>query len=200
MMSHVTPPPMDMILQVQRDGIAAVAEVTGRFNDDEWSRQTPCDAWTALELSGHVITAAMMWHEALDDAHDGVSTPRWRFKDLSRHNEEYLAALPDASGGARIEDFVDRANRWCDRVSETDPDLLFPAAIQDVCATPLTVGLFAWFGGVEFHLHAWDFAQTIGEDYRSPHAQTILDAVSALFGSTIDDGDPWDQIIRRFRT
>jgi hypothetical protein len=33
------------------------------------------------------------------------------------------------------------------------PDLPIPVAIRDICPTPLTVGLFAWLAGVEFHLH-----------------------------------------------
>jgi hypothetical protein len=149
-----------------------------------------------------------MWHEALDDAEAGVSVARWGWNEMARYNDEYLAALPDTSGPERIDDFVDRANRWCDRVPLTDPDLPIPAAVQDVCPTPLTVSPFAWLAGAEFHLHAWDFAQAIGEDYTAPHAQTILDARTALFGTasdgrfgvTVDGGDPWDQIIRRSRT
>lgn len=195
-----TVPEMDAILQVHRDAITAITDITDSFGAGDWDRQTPCDAWTALDLAGHVITAATMWHEALDDANEGITTARWRYTDLPRHNEEYLAALPDVSGPERIEEFVDCATHWCDRVAQADSDLAIPIAVQDVCPTPLTVGSFAWLAGSEFHLHAWDFAQTIGEQYRNPHAQSILDARTTLFETQPGSGDPWEQIIQQSRT
>jgi hypothetical protein len=141
-----------------------------------------------------------MWHEALDDAAAGITTSRWRWADMPRHNAEYLAALTDASGPDRIEDFVDLASRWCDRVVDTDPELPIPVAVQDVCPVPLTVAKFVWLAGGEFHVHAWDFAQTIGTDYRSPkHARSILNARSNLWALAVADGDPWDLVIEHSR-
>lgn len=185
---------------MHRAGIAAIADITSRYDAHQWQLPTPCDEWTAVDLAGHVITAATMWHEALDDATTGIETPRWRWADMSRHNTEYLAALPEASGPDRINDFVDLASRWCDRVADTDPELPMPVAVQDVCPVPLTVATFAWLAGGEFHVHAWDFARTIGAHYRSPsHARSIVDARSTLWGLVRADGDPWDLVIEHSR-
>jgi hypothetical protein len=198
--SQLNTPSIGRILDVHRAGIDAIADITGRFEDHDWQLPTPCDEWTACDLAGHVITVTTMWHEALDDASAGIATPRWRWTDMARHNTEYLAALPDESGPERIGHFVDLASKWCDRVAETDPDLPIPVAVQDVCPLPLTVATFAWLAGGEFHVHAWDFAQTIGADYGSPlHARSILDARSALWGVVSTHGDPWELVIRHSR-
>lgn len=191
---------MEEILAVHGDGIAAIAEIAGRLDDDAWDRQTPCDGWTAQDLAGHVVTVSTMWHEALDDAEAGVTTARWRWKDMARHNDEYLASLPPASGPQRIVSFIDQANRWCERVAAVDPDLPIPVAVQDLCAIPLTVRLFAWVAGGEWHVHAWDFAQVIGESYRTAHAHIITQARAAMFGAPLADGDPWAEIIRQSRS
>lgn len=200
-MSDVATPPITAVVEVHRAGIAAIANITERYTDEDWLGPTPCDEWTALDLAGHTIAAAMMWHEALDDAVARATTSRWRWAELPRANAEYLDALPAASGPDRIEDFVTLATGWCNRVADTDPDLAIPVAVQDICPPRLTVATFTWLAGAEFHVHAWDFAQAIGDDYRprTDHARSIRNARVALWGSANRDGDPWDLIIRESR-
>jgi hypothetical protein len=192
-------PSIESILNIQRDGVAAIVAITGRFDDTDWQRRTPCEAWTALDLAGHVITATTMWHQALDDAETGVTTPRLRWDDLSRHNQEYLESLPAESGPNRIETFAQRANDWFERVSRLDPALPIPVALQDIAAVPITLGLFAWAGGLEWHLHAWDFAQVIGEEYFTPHAETISAGIMATRGLSPRREDGWEHIISNLR-
>lgn len=200
--SGVAAPPITATVEVHRAGLAAIAHVTERYADDDWMRPTPCDEWTALDLAGHTITAAMTWHEALDDAAAGAPTSRWRWAELPRANAEYLDSIPAASGPDRVEEFVTLATGWGNRVADTDPELPIPVAVQDICPSPLTVAMFTWLAGAEFHLRAWDFAQAIGDDYRArtDHAHSIRTARVAPWGSASDEGDPWDLIIRESRS
>jgi hypothetical protein len=68
-----------------------------------------------------------------------------------------------------------------------------------VVAVPITVGLFAWVGGTEWHIHAWDFAQVIGQNYRTEHARVIYNGTMAIRGRTPGDEDPWEAILSRWR-
>jgi hypothetical protein len=115
-------------------------------------------------------------------------------------NAKMMVALPDGSSHDRIEAFVSGANEWLDGVALANSDAPMPVAAQDVAAVPITVALFAWMAGVEWHIHAWDLARSAGRDYRTPHARTIWEAMMAVRG--VDDpgtDDPWQALLGIFR-
>lgn len=192
-------PPMEQSLTVQREGLRAIQDITGRFDDADWQRPTPCEKWNASELAGHVLTVTGNWHGALDDAERGTTTNRFAWDELPARNDESLAALPPSSGPERISQFVERAEAWCVRAADLDQDLPLPIALQDISAVPLTVGLFAWIGGWEWHVHAWDFAQVIGEPHRPMDVQTLYDAALVIYGRDAEPGDPWERRVTNRR-
>ena len=184
---------MDKCLAVQREALRAIPAITGRFDDSDWTRPTPCEKWNAAELAGHVLTVTGNWHAALDDAENATTTNLFGWDELPARNDESLAALPASAGPERISQFVDRAEAWCARAAGLDPDLPLPIALQDISAVPLTVGLFAWIGGWEWHVHAWDFAQVIGETHRPTDVQSLYDASLVIYGRDPEPGDPWER-------
>jgi hypothetical protein len=192
-------PSVESVLEIQRDGVGAIQEITGRYTEADWHRPTPCEGWSALDLAGHVLTAIDNWHVLLDDSEAGATAPRFGWDEMDAHFEALLAALPAGSGPDRIRTFTQRADEYFERVSRLDPRLPLVAALSDVAAVPLTVGLFAWVGGNEWHIHAWDFSQVIGEEYRTAHAQTIYQGTMAIRGLTPGDEDPWETMLDRWR-
>ena len=193
-------PAVGSLLEIQRDGVRAIQEITGRFDDADWVRPTPCEGWTATDLAGHVLTAINNWHLVLDDTEAGEPSVRFGWAEMDRYFLDLLAGLPEGSGPDRIAQFADRAEEYFDRVAALEPDLpLVAEAFRDIATVPVTVGLFAWIGGNEWHVHAWDFAQTIGEDYRTEHAATFYAGSMALRGRTVGAEDAWDTTLDRFR-
>jgi len=189
-------PSVDSILEMQRDGIGAIADITSRFADADWQSPSPCEGWTAVDLAGHVLAVTGNWHDALDDAEAGASTPRFGWDSMSTRNEETLAALPPDTGSNRVSTFVQRAEEWLDRFERLDPGLALPVAVQDIAAVPITVGLFGWVAAGEWYVHAWDFAQVTGEEYRAPHAESLYDAMQVMYGLTPREGDAWNHALR----
>jgi uncharacterized protein (TIGR03083 family) len=192
-------PSVERALEIQRDGVRAIQRITGEFDEADWLKPTPCEGWTAVDLAGHVLTAIDNWHVLLDDAEAGVSVPRFGWDEMDAHFEAVLASLPVGSGPDRIGAFAERAEDYFERVAGLDPDLPSVPAMSAVAVVPITVGLFAWVGGTEWQIHAWDFAQVIGQDYRTEHARMIYNGTMAIRGRTPGDEDPWEAMLSRWR-
>jgi uncharacterized protein (TIGR03083 family) len=193
-------PSVDKAIEVQRDGVRAIQRITNRFVDSDWDKPTPCDAWNATDLAGHVFTVIDTWRLLLDDSESGRSSPRFGWSEMDAHFETALRALSPGSGMDRVHTFAERAEDYFDRLARLDPELPLVAALSDIATVPLTIGLFAWVGGNEWHIHAWDFAQVTGEDYRTEHAALINEGSLAIRGRTPADGDPWQAILSRWRS
>jgi hypothetical protein len=83
-MTSVSPPSAESVLDVHRDGIAAIVEITNGFEDADWLNPSPCDGWAAQDVATHLVTVTMMWHQALDDSE-------------GRHHQGALVLRVDAS-------------------------------------------------------------------------------------------------------
>jgi hypothetical protein len=118
---------------------------------------------------------------------------------MDAHFEAALKSLPPESGPNRIDAFGERAEDYFDRLARLDPEMPLVSALSDVATVPLTVGLFAWVGGNEWHIHAWDFAQVTGEEYQTEHAALINEGSLAIRGRNPADEDPWQAILSRWR-
>jgi uncharacterized protein (TIGR03083 family) len=136
-------PPVESSLAVQRDGVTAIARITGSYDDADWLRPTPCEGWTATDLAGHVLNAIDNWHVLLDDSEARAPGPRFAWAEMDQFFLDRLAALPPSPGPQRVGRFVARAEEYFDRVTALDPELPLVSAFPDVAAVPVTVGLFA---------------------------------------------------------
>ena len=198
-MAKPSMPPVELSIEIQREAIGAIQDITDRFETAEWQRPTPCKEWNAVELAGHVLAVTGNWHEALDDAEAGTTAHLIAWDELPARNGEAVAALPASTGPERVSQFADRAEAWCRRAEALDPDLPLPVALQDLSAVPLTVGLFAWVGGWEWHLHAWDFVTVIGGYHRPADVQTLYEANLVIYGIDPKPGDPWERAVAHRR-
>jgi uncharacterized protein (TIGR03083 family) len=159
------------------DGVTAICQISAQFTADGWAGPSPCPEWRVADLAGHLRCVADDYHEYLDDAPvsrlarlmaSGARADTLARK-IARQNAAELAALPDVSGPEHITAFANSARAYAKRLL---PIWDLPHhQYRDVL---VTVGGMAGAVGVEWHLHAWDLAQALGQDYRPADPETLL--------------------------
>lgn len=189
------------VLSAYHDGIRAVAEIAARFAGDAWNAPTPCPEWRAADLAGHLRCIADDYHEYLDDAPvsrlsrlmaTGVHQDTIARK-LARQNAAELAALPDVAPEEHIAAFAESARRYAARLGP-----LWRLPHHSYRGTVITVAGMAGVACVEWHLHAWDLAGALGQDYRPADAAAVLDGwLEGIAQLPVPvAGDPWLAVLR----
>ncbi|HXP22339.1 MAG TPA: maleylpyruvate isomerase family mycothiol-dependent enzyme [Streptosporangiaceae bacterium] len=188
-------------LTAYHDGIAAVVGLAARFTGDAWNSPTPCPEWRAADLAGHLRCVADNYHEYLDGA--PVSRlarllgtgahPETIARKLARQNTAELAALPDVAPEEHIAAFAESARRYAARIG---PLLWLPH--HSYRGRVITVAGMAGMACVEWHVHAWDLARALGQDYRPADPPAVLsgwqDGIPQL--PVAAAGDPWLAVLR----
>lgn len=187
------------------NGIFAVCRFASMFTENDWSAQTPCTDWLACDIAGHLRCVAENYHEYLDDAPNSRLArlmaqdvePDQISRQHARQNAAELVALPMTSSERNIVAFAKSAYAYADRL---------PAAWQlphyRYRDHSCTVGDYAGVACIEWHVHAWDLARTIGHDYRPADAELLVDAwrqgLPHLPIDPVDGGDPWKSVLVAF--
>ena len=167
------------ILAAYRDGVTVICELAAQFTDATWLAATPCTEWRAVDLAGHLRCVADDYHEYLDDA------PASRLarlmatggpadslaRKIARQNAAELAALPDVAGPEHIAAFAESARSYGRQVAQS-----WDMTHHSYRGTEVTVGAMAGVACVEWHLHAWDLARSLGKDYRPAQPELVLTA------------------------
>jgi uncharacterized protein (TIGR03083 family) len=181
--------------------ISAIVEIAARFTAATWNAPTPCPEWRAADLAGHLRCVADDYHEYLDDA------PVSRFarlmatgahadtiaRKLARQNAAELAALPEVPPDAHIEAFAESAARYTNRLGP-----LLPLPHHSYRGRVITVAGMAGMACVEWHVHAWDLARTLGELYRPADPEAVLAGWLAGIPhiAVVPDDDPWLSVLK----
>ncbi|GAB2863715.1 hypothetical protein GCM10022221_74640 [Actinocorallia aurea] len=187
------------MLESYRAGVAAIRRFAARCED--WEAPTPCSEWLAIDLAGHLRCVAENQLEYLQDAPDSRLAKLFAqdiatavlIRQQSRQNAAELAVLPPESGRERIMSFTVSADAYLDLVADgwEKTHLIHRG-------TKYTVGDHVGSACVEWHLHAWDLARAIGEDYRPDDPELLVAAwawgVPHLPLSR--EGDPWIRVLR----
>jgi uncharacterized protein (TIGR03083 family) len=178
------------------DGVHAIVEIAARFAGDAWDAQTPCAEWRAADLAGHLRCIADDYHEYLDDAPVSRlsrlmatgARPEALAEKLARQNAAELATLPDVPPAEHIAAFAESARRYAARL---DPLLALPH--HSYRGRLITVAGMACAACVEWHVHAWDLASALGEDYRPADPEAVLAAwLAGIPQLPVAPGsDPW---------
>jgi uncharacterized protein (TIGR03083 family) len=162
------------VLAAYHDGVTAICELAAQFSPDAWSAATPCAEWRAADLAGHLRCAADDYNEYLDDAPASRfarlmatgARPETLERKLARQHAAELAALPDVSAPEHIAAFAESALGYARRLTGVWnlPHHRYRDAV-------VTVAGMAEAACAEWHLHAWDLARALGQDYRpaAPH-------------------------------
>ncbi len=197
------------VLAVYDAGIEAIRLFAAQFDEMTWGAQTPCPEWRAFELAGHLRCVADDFHEYLDAAPVSryarlMATgahPDTLSRKLARQNAAELAALADAPPADHIGSFVVAARHYAARLAAVWD--LPHHQYRDVV---VTVGGMAGAAGSEWHLHAWDLARALGQDYRPADGAAILagwrNGMPQLPAPTAGSGlwasrhfDPWHAVL-----
>lgn len=188
------------VLTAYLDGVGAICGLAMEFAGDDWNAQTPCPEWRAADLAGHLRCIADDYHEYLDDA------PVSRFsrlmatgvqqetiaRKLARQNAAELAVLPDVRPEQHIAAFAASARRYRARLA---PLMRLPH--HSYRGRVITVAGMAGLACVEWHLHAWDLARTLGHDYRPADPESVLAGWLAGIPQVPVPaaGDPWQAVL-----
>lgn len=193
-----TPPDRHRVLESYRDGVAAIRSLAMGCSD--WAVATPCTDWQAIDLAGHLRCVAENNLEYLQDAPDSRLSKLFAqdaasavlIRQQSRQNAAELAVLPVESGAERIICFTVSAGAYADLV----PDA-WDRTFLIYKGTKFTVGDHTGAACVEYHLHAWDLAKAIGQDYRPADPEVLVAAwVWGVPHLPLLSGEPWQAVLR----
>jgi uncharacterized protein (TIGR03083 family) len=183
------------------DGIRAIVKIAGQFSEASWNASTTCPEWRAADLAGHLRCIVDDYHEYLDDAPASRlarlmaagAHPDTIQRKLARQNAAELAALPDVPPERHITAFAESALRYAARLG---PLLRLPH--HSYRGRVITVAGMAGAATVEWHVHAWDLASALGDEYRPADPEAILAAwLSGIPQLPLKpDPDPWLAVLR----
>lgn len=194
------------IMRAYDDGVDAVDAMATRIDtSDAWDRPTPCPAWSASELAGHLQIVAGWYHAWLDRAEAGFADPPFPAGRLPTQNAAAVDGLPETTGPERVAGFVELARAYAKRVPERwNLPYGYPRGT-------VTAGFHAGVAAVEWHIHAWDLGRVVGHDHR-PADPDVLAAIGAeselrwkapalrpllpLVRGVVTTGDSWRRLLR----
>jgi uncharacterized protein (TIGR03083 family) len=179
------------VLRLYLDGVTAIEETAGALRPHDGTRPTPCEDWTVVDLVAHVRCVAEDYNDFLTALTAGRPTPLRLGEELARHNADRLRQVADDRVEPQLSVFGSAARRFADRV---------PAAWS---ATAYTLGGRSWTLGqyvgvcaVEWHVHTWDLARSIGRDHRPARANLLADAWrDGVPHLELPAGDPWPAVL-----
>ncbi|GAA2090179.1 maleylpyruvate isomerase N-terminal domain-containing protein [Actinomadura alba] len=193
-----TPPDRLRILESYQDGAATIRAMAAQCSD--WSAPTPCPDWQAVDLAGHLRCVAENYLEYLQDAPDSRLSKLFAqdaasavlIRQQARQNAAELAVLPAEPGPERIMSFLVSAGAYMDLVPDAwdRTHLIYRG-------TKYTVGDHVGAACVEWHLHAWDLARAMGDDYRPRDPEVLVAAWHwGVPHLPLLPGDPWRAVLR----
>lgn len=181
----------DEVLAAYDDGVAGVQTSIAAISD--WSSPTPCAAWTALDIAGHLLAITRYYHRLLDAALvDQPLANLPRGPRLQAMNDADLAALSPDSGPNRITQFVSAAQRYRLRLTDADWELVLGSWEG---LGPLTLGQHTGLAVVEWHVHAWDLGRAGGHEHHPSSCHVLATGARAL-PDPLPEGDPWIATLR----
>jgi uncharacterized protein (TIGR03086 family) len=156
------------IVSLDARAVRATIGVVSQVAPADLGRPTPCGNWTLGDLLSHMIAqhhgfAAAAWGEGADPA-------RWQLRPVAEPVAEYRAAAERVLASFAADGVLDRELA----LPEISPARPFPAA-QAIS-----------FHFVDYVVHGWDVARSIGVDYG---LETDLLAAALPVVRAVPDGE-----------
>ncbi|MFB8117136.1 TIGR03086 family metal-binding protein [Streptomyces sp. NPDC056465] len=146
---ELTGTPADIVL-LDRTAVLESVRVVDEARPGDWLRPTPCDRWTLRELVAHM--AAQHHGFAAASRGGGAAAAAWRTPDLG----DDPAAAYRTAATAVLDAFA-------------DPGLPGrPFALPEISARPVPALRAVGFHFIDYVVHAWDVAATLGLPVRLP--------------------------------
>jgi uncharacterized protein (TIGR03083 family) len=152
------------LLEALRTDRSTFSSLVGRLEDD-WNKQTPCEAWQLRDLVGHLVDNTEAYLERFDGARTGREFPdpvgllvmaemedagARRFRDLPR--EELLK---------RWNDGADRLFAIFDKLDEQEWN---NHLVNHIYMGPLPAFFFPVFQLMDYSVHTWDAQRCLGQE------------------------------------
>jgi len=154
------------------EGVDAVTAITSSFDAQDWEAPA-CGTWNRSDTVRHLIGVTDWYHQWLDRALDGDSSPPFLESEFDERNASRLTSLQELDGLSAVTHFADRANDYLERaVGSWDLPYGFPAGT-------VTVGLHVGVAATEWHLHAWDLSAGLSERHPPRVPSDLFNAVGA---------------------
>ena len=177
------------VLELFDQGVTAIADAAAEREGRAWHK-TVVGEWSAHELARHLLAVCDWYHEWLDRAEAGDSSPPFPAKQLAGRNELAVLDLDELDGPDAVDQFVERAHDYRDRLlgmaesGRWDLPYGFANGVT-------TVGGHAGIAAGEWHLHAWDLRQ-------SEHVPAAPDQLYLAVGDGMTRTQPgWKRAITR---
>lgn len=133
------------------DGVAGVRAVTRDLTPQQWEMPA-CGAWTATQTARHLVSVAGWYHEWLDRARAGETTPPFPGASIDAYTNAALDEHLDLGGREAVAAFADSATGYLERATaDWDLPYAYPFGL-------VTAGTHLGVAAVEWHLHAWDLS------------------------------------------
>jgi uncharacterized protein (TIGR03083 family) len=178
------------VLSAYADAVAAIDRASLSIGD--WAGPTPCGAWTARDLIGHLLAIVRYWLRLMDASEAGAPLADLPTGgELAEMNARDLAALDVRDPSERSERFAVLATDHLHRLESADWDRKLGTW------TPfgdLSIGEHSGIAIGEWHVHAWDLARSSGADHR-PSDPFVVAAGQQVLGRPIAGGDPWTAVL-----
>ncbi len=190
---------------IYRDGVDSIVALTAHLSDDDWAAPA-CGDWDRADTARHLVAVADWYHEWLDRALVGDSSPPFSEEEFDHRNAQRVSALSNLSGPTAVVRFAERAEAYLDRaVPEWDTPFGFPFGA-------VTVGVHLGVAATEWHLHVWDLSAGELERHQPAAPQDVF--VAAGIGMARARGgirgrllellvpvaakrSPWDTLLQR---
>ncbi len=177
------------LLEACADAVRTVEHVSLSVTD--WGRSTPCEQWDAQQLAGHLLCIVGHFHTLLDAALDG--TPREDLPtgaELAELNSRMLDDLPPTSGPERIQAFARSGRLYVRRL--VGADWSRPLGHWDGLGE-LSILDHARLALREWHVHAWDLAQSQDDWHAPPLTSPLFDSSVPSLATAVS----WETLLSR---
>ncbi|WBB56465.1 maleylpyruvate isomerase N-terminal domain-containing protein [Verrucosispora sp. WMMD573] len=174
------------------EGVAAIARIFARYGYSDWARTGPCAPWSSLDLLRHLHVTAQ--ESVTGHLHALQFGPKelMTSAELAEFNAKSLTALSAVAPHVSLRNFQAAAWRFL-RMATAEPDLPTYSFRGRTWSARCNVGVLA----VEWHLHAWDLATTIGLTYHPRQPAVLAEAFRdgmAYLDPPATDG--WPDLLR----
>lgn len=189
------------------EGVRAIAQFASEREGRAWHK-TIVGEWSAHELARHLVVVSGWYHEWLDRALAGNAEQPFPAKQLDDRNELAILDIRDVDGPEAIDQFVERATTYADRLrsAAASGDWDTPYGFAHGIAT---VGGHAGIAAGEWHLHAWDLSGgawaptdpsglylAVGSGMTATQSR-LKQKVTRRVVARIANGEPWLDLLGR---
>jgi uncharacterized protein (TIGR03083 family) len=154
----------DALLEALRADRATFCDLVARSEDD-WTKQTPCDAWQLRDLVGHLVDNSEDYLERFDGARTGKTFPdAVGLLAMAEMEDARARRFRDVSRGELLTRLNDHADRLIAVFEQLDEQQWSNELVHHGYMGPLPAFFFPVFQLMDYSVHTWDAQRALGLD------------------------------------